>query len=306
MVAMRGRFAVLIVAALVIACARQTPAEESGSSTPPLPSPTTVATSATPPTTTPTAQTTERPFGAGDVVATTVKNLRVRQGPGTESGVIGFLELGSPAFILAQPTDVDGIPWYPASGLGLPLATGCEQIPPDQPISCPAWLGWIAGANTNGDTWLERTTVSDCPAADVEGIIGSGYTYRLICFGNRKLSFTAYWPELPPDAGLGGACREQGTALGWLLCQNINYNVVTADKPAADDFLYGLRLSINPASNVAMPDRGQWLRITGHFDDPAAQRCHEVLGRYSPGPLAAVFMCRLEFVATAIAPTTGP
>jgi hypothetical protein len=292
---MRIWFVVITLAALVAGCAQPGPGDVVGSPTQtPLPS----ATATTP---SPSAEPSEPPIGVDDVVATTVKNLRVREAPGTESESLGFLELGSIAFVLGEPVRVEGVPWYAASGLGVPWLSGCVMPPPDQLIACPSWRGWVAGANADGDPWLERAAVTDCPTADVASIIGAGYTYRLICFGDRELSFTAYWPELPPG-DRGGACPDSGTDVEWLLCPFFGPIVTASETDGAFD---GLRVSINPQSEVVMPERGVWLRITGHFDDPAAERCGEAAA-LDIDPIGAVFLCRLEFVATAISPTTAP
>ena len=55
-----------------------------------------------------------------------------------------------------------------------------------------------------------------------------------------------------------------------------------------------------------MPRRGQWLRITEHFDDPAAQRCGEVAETYGKDPIEAVLHCPAEFVPSAINPVAAP
>ena len=169
----------------------------------------------------------------------------------------------------------------------------------------PSWRGWIAGANAGGDPWLERTAVTDCTRADVASILGAGYTYRLICFGDDELTLNAYWPELPPDPGLGGTCREieDQVDVAWLMC---HFGEITVTARETDNFSNGLRLSVNPQSDVVMPRRGQWLGITGHFDDPAALGCGEVAEGYGDDPIGAVFNCRLEFVPTAISRTAAP
>jgi hypothetical protein len=298
---MWNRFALVAVAILVTACA-VSPAELAGTPAPSLPM---IATATATPS--PTPQPTERPIGADEVVATTVENLRVRTAPGTDSKALGVLDLGTIAFVMDAPV-VEGVAWYPVSGLGVPPFSGCPVVPGSAPVNaCPAWRGWVAGASPDGDPWLERAPPPDeCPEPSLAAIMRIPLTYRLICFGDDPLTFTAYWPELPPNAGLGGYCPAQDLDLAWLLCQHTNYSVVTARE--TDDIFDGLRITINPSSDVAYPPRGQWLRITGHFDDPAAQRCGEVASEpYSSiDAIGAVFQCRLEFVATAISPTSAP
>lgn len=303
---MRIRVVLASLAVVAAGCTSPAPANVTGSLAPtPLPSATATATASTTSTVKPTPEATEPPITADDVVVTTVENLRVRKAPGTESEAIGFLKLGTTAFLLDDPVPIDGVPWYPASGLGVPWLSGCVPSPPDQPIVCPSWRGWIAGANAGGEPWLERTAVTDCPTAEVASILGAGYTYRLICFGDDEITLTAYWPELPPDPGLGGTCRaiEDKVDVAWLMCQFGEINVTARE---TDNFSNGLRLTVNPQSDAVMPRRGQWLRISGHFDDPAARGCGEVAEGYGDDPIDAVFNCRLEFVPTAISRTTAP
>lgn len=196
--------------------------------------------------------------------------------------------------MLAGPNEVNGVPWYLVTGMGLPFASGCATTPPDQPISCPAFLGWVAGANPDGDSWLAPTDPGPCPEATVRGISESGYTWRLVCWADEPITFDAWWPEIPEDAGLGGFCPEADEAGAFLYCIQTNFNGVNA---APDEgFVNRLHLSLDPESGVSMPERGQWVRVTGQFDHPAADLCAN-LSR-EEGLDAAEFACRLQFVPT--------
>lgn len=290
---MQDRRTLIALALLISACA---PAPKGSPASPPVPVATTTAS--------PTAEPTAGWIGADDVVATLAGDLPVMATPGTDQEVLGTLERGQTAFVMAAGVTVDGVAWYPLSGLGMTPGTGCEAPPDPLPFGyCGAWRGWVAGAGPDGEAWLGVSEVNGCPAPDVDSMTSVSFVYRLICFGDRKLTFTGYWPKLPPDVGLGGACPDAETDVGWLVCQNINHKVVTASETA--HAFFGIRLSINPVSNVVMPKRGQWLRIAGHFDDPAAQRCGEPAD-LSADPIGAVYACRLEFVATSIKPTSAP
>jgi hypothetical protein len=53
-----------------------------------------------------------------------------------------------------------------------------------------------------------------------------------------------------------------------------------------------LDFTVDPPSGVVLPERGQWIEITGAFDHPAAQQC----GSDAGGRL----VCRAVFVITAV------
>jgi hypothetical protein len=248
---------------------------------------------------TPTAQ-----LQQDDVVATTVDGLRLRRAAGTEGEEIGFLALGTVGFVMAEGVEIDGVPWYPLSGMGLPYASGCETWPPDEPISCPAWQGWVAGANAAGDPWLRKAAEQPCPAPQptIEKISETPYTLRLVCWSGQELSFRAWWPVIPDDAGLGGACPALELPAGWLVCQNINYNGLAANETDPGS---RLNLSLDPSSGVTMPERGQYVDVTGHFDDPAASLCADAAQVMAVEPIPLVFDCRLQFVATSVTVSSG-
>jgi hypothetical protein len=289
----RNLAVILVACSMLAACARAGDVTTS-------PSPTATAT----PEPTPTTQPTPDPALKADVVVkTVVDHLGVRALPGADQEDLGFLASGSVAFVIDHAVTVDGIPWYPLSGLGVPIGSGCPTAPEDQPIACPAWRGWVAGASAEGAPGIERTTPPDCPKPGIDGILEAGFTYRLICWSGQELTFRAYWPEIPPDAGLGGACEWGMMDVGWLLCQNINYNVVTSTQESM--FLQGLSLSIDPDSGFQMPKRGRWVRLTGHFDDPAAQECAGAANTPTSDPVMIVFECRLQFVPTSVAVESG-
>jgi hypothetical protein len=281
---------------------RPTPTPSAGPSDEPSPTPSPTTPVATP---SPSAPSADAPIGPDDVVATTVESLFLRLSAGTDGEPIGFLELGTVGFVLAGPTEVDGIPWYLISGMGLPHASGCITTPPTEPMTCPGFRGWVAGANADGHPWLERTSGPDCAdSPTIETISEAGFTLRLICWADGELTLRAYWPTIPDGAGLGGACQAEDLPAGWLLCQHINYIGLAANE--AEGFTQRLTLSIDPDSGVTMPERGQWIEVTGHFDDPAASQCADAptagdLPEQSPESM--VFNCRLQFVPTSVTPS---
>ncbi len=233
------------------------------------------------------------------VVTTTVEDLSVRRTPGTDGERIGFLTLGTIAYVLEGPSDVGSVPWYRITGLGLPYASGCATTPPDQPISCPAFHGWVSGASAAGDPWLAPADAGACPEPTLESISERGFTWRLICWAEDAITFDAWWPAIPEGAGLGGVCPEEGEPAGFLYCQHINYNWLAASPE--EGFVNRLALSIDPATAVAMPERGQWIRVTGTFDHPSAASCADLAGA-DQDPDTVVLSCRLAFVPTMVEP----
>jgi hypothetical protein len=215
-------------------------------------------------------------LAADTVVATTVANLTVRGAPGLGAERLGTLEDGALSFVAGGPTDADGFRWYPISGLGLPPNSGCAGDPETDPFNCPIWFGWVAAASESGEPWLVQHDLA-CPEEPLTAenlALGRTALELLACFGSEPITFRGWWPEIPEDAGLGGACAFQGEPSGWLLCQNINYNLILADD-TEDFFGVGVSVSIDPSTDATMPERGTWVEVRVHFDDPAAQSCGE-------------------------------
>jgi hypothetical protein len=244
------------------------------------------------------------------IVATTVDGLSVRSAPGTGSERLGSLSAGDESFVVEGPTEADGFAWYLVSTLGLPPNSGCavEQLETD-PYNCPVWFGWVAGASDAGEPWLEPVAL-DCPSQPftAEGLIlARTDLQRLACLGGTPFTFRAWWPEIPDDAGLGGACAAEDRPSGWLLCQNINDNYVTINETEGFGGV-GATVSINPASGISMPDRGTWVELRVHLDDPAAQGCSDGAEEVyaEPIPEQAILNCRAEMVLEAVQAVAGP
>jgi hypothetical protein len=245
------------------------------------------------------------------IVATTVERLSVRSGPGLGAERLGSLGLGAQSFVVDGPTGADGYAWYLVSGLGLPPNTGCSGPLETDPFNCPIWFGWVAAASEAGDPWLEIAGHDTCPVSPLTAsnlAIGRTALQRLQCFGAGPITFRGWWPEIPDNAGLGGACVWQDEPAGWLLCQNINYNFILADE-SEDFFGLGVRVSIDPASGASMPERGTWVEVRAHLDDPAAQSCDETVNAFSDPerPDAQIVLdCRVELVLEEAVAVGGP
>jgi hypothetical protein len=239
----------------------------------------------------------------------TVNVLKVRAEPTTAGVALGTIDAGQMGFVVAGPVSADGYAWYQLSAVGLPANAGCEPPLQTTPFSCPAWLGWVAAGPSGGQAWLEATTVP-CPASpmNLEALVVEPRSLtpleRLACYRSTPIRFRAWWPEIPPDAGLGGACGTVAPNPAWLICQNINYNGLAISESAGFEGV-GLEISIDPASGVTMPPRGQWVEVVAHLDDPAARDCAP-LGGGEQDPVSVVLACRSELVADSVNPVAGP
>jgi hypothetical protein len=245
-------------------------------------------------------------IASDDVVVLAANLLTLRSEPGLGGTAIWVLPEGQPAFVIDGPQEADGLPWYQLSGLGLPYGSGCITPEPGGVLECPAWLGWVAGAGADGSPWLAEAgpDLVNCPEGPhtIVTLSELAYTMRLICFDREEFRFRAWWPA-EPDGPTGESCAAAETDIGWLVCQNLNANALAA---TPDESAGRLVVSIDPASGISMPSRGQWIEIVGHFDDPSAEDCAEAAGLVDSDPGAEVFTCRLQFVATGAEPTSAP
>jgi hypothetical protein len=256
---------------------------------------------------------TPSPILIDGLAKSTVDSLRVRATPGTTGALLGTIDTGQVAFVLAGPVSADGYVWYQLAALGLPPNAGCEPPVQTTPFNCPDWLGWVA-AGQPGQPWLDATTLP-CPASpmNLEDLINDPALgprtalERLACFGRTSIRVRGWWPQIPDGAGLGGAC---GPVVKpnpfWLVCQNVNYNGLVISESAGFEGV-GMKISIDPATGVTMPPRGQWVEVVGHLDDPAARDCAPLSATGGEqDPVKVVLTCRTEFALESVAAVAGP
>jgi hypothetical protein len=116
------------------------------------------------------------------------------------------------------------------------------------------------------------------------------------CFGSDPLTF---------DASLSGAAADCPIVVEptWLSCPSTLLQLVGETRKVGAPFLL---VAFDPASPVSTAGVTN-ARVTGHFDDPAAQMCHETerapaIGG-TPQPMAeTIAQCRRTFVVTELIP----
>jgi hypothetical protein len=124
------------------------------------------------------------------------------------------------------------------------------------------------------------------------------------CFGDEPLSFVAW-------SGECNGCWDEGApeAAGDWLRQPARFFMLI---PYEGDMDSGWWRQAVPHPTLAWDDEwsGTWLRITGHFADPEAQRCGAGPSageeEWWEGPEANLHWCRQTFVVTVADPVRAP
>ncbi|HEX7473007.1 MAG TPA: hypothetical protein VF323_07975 [Candidatus Limnocylindrales bacterium] len=134
------------------------------------------------------------------------------------------------------------------------------------------------------------------PPPDLAAIVALDPRTRLNCFGRSALTFVATISKPILDCGVGPRI-----APAWFCLPGVFLAVPNA---GPDGFMPPLDVYWNPASGLtaARFAAGRTVRITGHFDDPAAATCHVTSSPkgQSPEPHAAVVLaCREAFIVIA-------
>ncbi len=120
------------------------------------------------------------------------------------------------------------------------------------------------------------------------------------CFGDRELVLRGYVADC---GGCGGETPYVGIP-EWLLSP-LGYAQfwLLGAPPSQEGGGLSISVQIDPRHPVSVPDVGAHVRVTGHFDDPAAQQCRlipTIAGAALPPAGATIATCRHQFVVTAI------
>ncbi len=188
------------------------------------------------------------------------------------------------AYVLDGPVTADGYQWY---------LVATEMVTPQEGSVYPRAVGWVAFGDGEDD-WLipdERSCPSDPIQLAAVTNLALTKLEMLDCLGSRELTLRGWLPALgssEDDSALIAECRNQHP---WLTCGSL-YDDLRPTNTELGDANY-LEFVIDPESGVVVPDRGQWVTVTGAFDHPEAAKC---------GDTAAVLICRFSFVLTSINP----
>jgi hypothetical protein len=227
----------------------------------------------------------EAPAGVlppNSLVIVTGDGLRIRETPGLSGPVMTTVGAGQVLWTGGSATEVDGIRWYLMS-----FAAGFRDWPtfPEGTQS-----GWVAAGV--GDERYVELMPPRCPAAEPDLLALTKLTAweRLACFGGRPLTVTGTWGCPYCDGTTGGTYEPI-----WL-ANPLNFALLSVRFGVANPI--GLRFP--PESGLQFPTvGGSILRVSGHFNDPAATTCViSWMGYEEVEPLAgtAELYCREQFV----------
>jgi hypothetical protein len=232
----------------------------------------------------------------------TVDVLNVRTGPGLDApplllgqadgppaaALVGLTSRREHVYLIDGPLQANGLAWYQVGVMN----SESEQA------SGPLFVGWVAGGDGT-DPWL--VPEDPCPPAGPVELadltyarLDTAWAIHLGCFGDQVLTLRGWFPLLPPEFEIpydtDGSCDAEPA---FLVCGPYNKDIRTIEMSFADPrSTQRLNFTVDPATGVGLPARGQWIEITGAFDHPAAQQCGTDAG--------VVLICRAVFVATDI------
>ncbi len=234
----------------------------------------------------------------------TADAVKLRTGPGLDAPqVLEHVADGSPVpvfvgrtngreqvYVIDGPRQADGLDWYQVGVMN----TGQERS------VGPLYVGWAASGDGT-DPWLVPEDL--CPPAGPVELADMTYArwdstwaIHLGCFRDQVLTLRGWFPILPPGSGfeipydVDGSCFAEPA---FLQCGPYNKDIRTSEMGFFDERNTDrLNFTVDPATGLELPERGQWIEITGSFDHPASQQC---------GPEAGgILHCRAVFVATAV------
>jgi hypothetical protein len=183
-----------------------------------------------------------------------------------------------------------------ATSSGVTATTGSQgTAAPETPIP--------AATPTPGST---PTPVVSCPAAPttVTEMIHVGVATAAACFGQASLTIEGFSVEC---GGCGGVDLYDRSP-GWLAMMIPEFFVGVLPGVAGLDPTMGFAVFVNPATGISFPAPGPRVRVTGHFNDPAALTCTMTpqpgSGVSALDPNSVITTCKQSFVVTAVSEVT--
>ncbi len=206
------------------------------------------------------------------IAAVTTDGLNLRSGPSDSAEVIGDLERDRRLFVIGEPDEEDELRWYR-------VATLPEEM-----------IGYVATPIELGDPWIEQVDI-DCPTSPMTAArLGALRPLEALhCFGNNEIVVTG--TIVTPSEGYNGPFVWNPDWFG-------PHIPVFIDAGAGSS----VQFHPHPDADLEPPSAGEIVRVTGHYEDPAATSCTiDTDPHYTgepPSPAVVVLGCRATFVWT--------
>lgn len=206
--------------------------------------------------------------------------LNLRQQPSESSSILAELPPGRRLFTIGEPTDAGELRWYRVGVVNRDCEDDCNRI------------GHVATPlAADEEPWIAEVVI-DCPSSPmtVEALVGLAALEALHCYGRTDIVVTGTIDTLsftPPIA--------------------IEYTPEWLAAPAPAQFVGAggaIGFHAAPDSGLEVPELGDVVRVTGHFEDPAATSCRGTAAEDAdesvdvPEPSRVVLDCRATFVWT--------
>ena len=190
------------------------------------------------------------------------------------------LSEGKFLFVLDGPVTADGHDWYQVAPFDVPISDIADGSPR---------LGWVA-AGGDGEEWI-APWAGDCPEASVDALRNKPGYLLVACFGDRELTLEGELGDC--DFIVPGTVSPDWLSSASCILYEDNYE---------GDLFGPFAFHLLPEDFQVKDGSGQRVRVTGHFDHPAAQTCehHPLDGEEPLPPELVVLGCRAAFVVTVI------
>jgi len=212
--------------------------------------------------------------------------LNLRQQPNDAASILAEMPPGQRLFVIGEPTDAGDLRWYRVA-----VSAG-----PDCPEDCNL-IGYVATpVLAEEEAYISEVSV-ECPSSPMthNQLTALLPLEALHCFGRNDIvvTGTADTPgSSPPNAIRITPEWLGGPAPAFLRLEG------------AGQWLVEFRA--DPEIQLDVPERGDVVRVVGHFEDPAATSCRAAVDRevsgddpvQLPDPARVILDCRATFVWT--------
>lgn len=219
------------------------------------------------------------------IAAVAIDIVNLRSQPNDGASLVEALEADRRLFIIGEPAEAGDLRWYR-------VATLANETCLDQ---CDL-IGYVATPiAADEDPWITEVPIT-CPTSpmDVDDLATLAPLEALHCYGNSEIVVTG-----TIDETLGGYESPVLFNPAWLAFPFAPPYFVTSNGAA-------IGYHPHPDADLEPPEDGAIVRVTGHYEDPAAPSCEAYIDpefdgdgqNLLPNPVSVVLTCRATFAWT--------